>query len=179
MKLLTQRLVLVKLKTSLRTFYGRHHDLVYRYGIYVWQMTTVAISTYYHWCCECESRSGRGVQHYVIKFVSDLRQLGGLCLTMFYGGVILDFLSKQQQKHIFCRWHSKEASRELWFHMAQWFTWMVGSSGSTSGIRRVYLVTNLVISYHRGHLWHRYSISVNQVMVVTVKCSKWCLQLNQ
>jgi hypothetical protein len=24
-----------------------------------------------------ESRSGRGVQHYVIKFVSDLRQLGG------------------------------------------------------------------------------------------------------
>jgi hypothetical protein len=24
-----------------------------------------------------ESRSGRGVQHYVIKFVSDLRQVGG------------------------------------------------------------------------------------------------------
>ena len=28
-------------------------------------------------CCEFESRSGRGVQHYVIKFVSDLRQVGG------------------------------------------------------------------------------------------------------
>ena len=28
------------------------------------------------WCCEFESRSGRGVvQHYVIKFVSDLRQV--------------------------------------------------------------------------------------------------------
>ena len=27
--------------------------------------------------CEFESRSGRGVQHYVIKFVSDLRQVGG------------------------------------------------------------------------------------------------------
>jgi hypothetical protein len=26
---------------------------------------------------EFESRSGRGVQHYVIKFVSDLRQLCG------------------------------------------------------------------------------------------------------
>ena len=26
---------------------------------------------------ESESRSGRGVQHYVIKFVSDLRQVGG------------------------------------------------------------------------------------------------------
>jgi hypothetical protein len=26
---------------------------------------------------EFESRSGRGVQHYVIKFVSDLRHVGG------------------------------------------------------------------------------------------------------
>ena len=39
--------------------------------------TTYAISVYHHWCCELESRSGRGVQHYVIKFVSDLRQVGG------------------------------------------------------------------------------------------------------
>ena len=36
--------------------------------------TTYAISAYHHWCCELESRSGRGVQH-VIKFVSDLRQV--------------------------------------------------------------------------------------------------------
>jgi len=27
--------------------------------------TTYAISAYRHWCCEFESRSGRGVQHYV------------------------------------------------------------------------------------------------------------------
>jgi len=27
--------------------------------------TTCAISAYHHWCCEFESRSGRGVQHYV------------------------------------------------------------------------------------------------------------------
>ena len=34
---------------------------------------TYAFSAYRHWCCEFESRSGRG--HYVIKFVSDfLRQ---------------------------------------------------------------------------------------------------------
>jgi hypothetical protein len=39
---------------------------------------TYAISAYHHWCCEFESRSGRGVQHYVIKFVSDLRQVSGL-----------------------------------------------------------------------------------------------------
>ena len=37
--------------------------------------TTYAISAYHHWCCEFESRSGRGVQHYVIKFVRDLRQV--------------------------------------------------------------------------------------------------------
>jgi hypothetical protein len=35
----------------------------------------VAISAYHHWCCEFASRSGRGVQHYVIKFLSDLRQV--------------------------------------------------------------------------------------------------------
>ena len=39
--------------------------------------TTYAISDYHHWSCEFESRSGRRVQHYVIKFVSDLRQVGG------------------------------------------------------------------------------------------------------
>jgi hypothetical protein len=38
--------------------------------------TTDAISTYHYWCCEFESRSGRGVQHYVIKFVTDLRKIG-------------------------------------------------------------------------------------------------------
>jgi hypothetical protein len=37
--------------------------------------TTYVISAYHHWCCEFESRSGRGVQHYVIKFVSDLWQV--------------------------------------------------------------------------------------------------------
>ena len=39
-KLLNQGFILVKLKSSLRKFYGRHHDLVGRYGIYVSQMTT-------------------------------------------------------------------------------------------------------------------------------------------
>ena len=40
-------------------------------------ITTYAISVYHHWCCEFESRSWRGVQHYVMKFFSDLRQVGG------------------------------------------------------------------------------------------------------
>ena len=34
--------------------------------------TAYAISAYPNQCCEFESRPGRGVQHYVIKFVSDL-----------------------------------------------------------------------------------------------------------
>ena len=65
-----------------------------------------------------------------------------------------------------------------------------GSVGSyTSGTHRVNLVTNQVTSHVWGkdravfttscHLWHRYSITVNQVMVATVKLSKWWLQLNQ
>jgi len=44
--------------------------------------TTYAISAYHHWCCEFESWSGRGVQHYVIKFDSDLRQVGGFLLVL-------------------------------------------------------------------------------------------------
>jgi hypothetical protein len=39
-KLLNQWFLLVKLKSSLRMSYGRHHDLVDRYGISVSQMTT-------------------------------------------------------------------------------------------------------------------------------------------
>ena len=39
-KLLHQGFLMVKLKSSLRKFYGRHHDLVDRYGISVSQMIT-------------------------------------------------------------------------------------------------------------------------------------------
>ena len=34
--------------------------------------TTYAISAYHHWCCEFESLSGLGVQHYMITFVLSL-----------------------------------------------------------------------------------------------------------
>jgi hypothetical protein len=39
-KLRNQWFLLVKLRSSLRKFYGRHHDLVERYRIYLSQMTT-------------------------------------------------------------------------------------------------------------------------------------------
>ena len=35
------------------------------------------------------------------------------------------------------------------------------------------------VEHIRDHLWHIYSIAVNQVMVATVKLSKWWLQINQ
>ena len=39
--------------------------------------TTYAIGAYHHWCCWFKFCSGWGVQHDVIKFVSDLRQVSG------------------------------------------------------------------------------------------------------
>jgi hypothetical protein len=41
--------------------------------------TTNAISAYHHWSCEFESRAGKvySIQHYVIKFISDLQPVCG------------------------------------------------------------------------------------------------------
>ena len=58
---------------------------------YIWYVgfaTTQAISAYHHRCCEFESRSGRGVQHYVIKFVSDLRQVSGFLRVLRFPPLI-------------------------------------------------------------------------------------------
>jgi hypothetical protein len=51
---------------------------------------TYASSAYHHWYCEFESWSGREVQHYVIKFVSDLRQIGGFLRVLRF---------KRQNRH--------------------------------------------------------------------------------
>jgi hypothetical protein len=45
---------------------------------------TYAISAYHHWYCEFKSRSGRCVQHYVIKFVSDFRQVGAFLRVVWF-----------------------------------------------------------------------------------------------
>ena len=42
-----------------------------------WIYNYLCNQCHHHWCCEMESRSGRGVQHYVTKLVSDLQQVGG------------------------------------------------------------------------------------------------------
>ena len=54
-------------------FRGRRDHMVFGFT------TTYAIDAYRHYCCEFESRSGEGylIQHFVIKFVSDLWQVNG------------------------------------------------------------------------------------------------------
>ena len=46
--------------------------------------TTYAISAYHHRSCEVKSHSGEvyWIQHYVIKFVSDLQHMGGFLHTL-------------------------------------------------------------------------------------------------
>jgi hypothetical protein len=46
--------------------------------------TTYAIGAYHNWCCKFEFRSGGGVQHYVIKFVRNLRQVGGFLQVLLH-----------------------------------------------------------------------------------------------
>ena len=46
------------------------------------QLPIYAISAYHYWSCEFESRSGQGIQHYVIKFVCDLRQVCAFLLDL-------------------------------------------------------------------------------------------------
>ena len=48
--------------------------------------TTYVISAYHHLHCEFESHSCEVylIQHYVIKFVSDLRQVGGFLRVLWF-----------------------------------------------------------------------------------------------
>jgi len=92
--------------------------------------TTYAISSYHLWCCEFESRSGRGVLHYVIKFVSDLRQFGGFLrilrfpppiktdrhdITEILLKVALNAMIKPNQTMIYRNW-------SLSSHIHSWWT---------------------------------------------------------
>ena len=61
---------------SIKYSFMRGSSLAWSYGSWIYNYL-YAISAYHHWCCGLKSLSGRGVQHYVIKFVSDLRQVSG------------------------------------------------------------------------------------------------------
>ena len=55
--------------------------------------TTYAINAYHHGC-EFESRSGRGIQHHVIKFVSVLQHVSGFLLVLLFPPPITEILLK-------------------------------------------------------------------------------------
>jgi hypothetical protein len=57
-ELLSQGFLLVNLKSSLRKLYGRHHDLVDRYGIPVSQMTTDMFHSSYAFPVFCSGWMG-------------------------------------------------------------------------------------------------------------------------
>ena len=69
------RFFIIKTNSSIMLYFNRGRRG--RDRMVVGFPTTYAISAYHRWCCEFESRSGLGVQHFVIKFASDLRQVGG------------------------------------------------------------------------------------------------------
>ena len=64
---------------------GSHHDRDYMVVGFT-TTGTYAISVYHHWSCEFESCSGKAylIQHDVIKFVSDLRQVCGFRWVLWF-----------------------------------------------------------------------------------------------
>jgi hypothetical protein len=82
-KLVTLCLGSVLLCLVFKSFLRRGRDhMVVRFT------TTYAISAYDHSCCEFESRPWQGVQHYVIKFPSDLRQVGSFLQVLRFPPLI-------------------------------------------------------------------------------------------
>jgi hypothetical protein len=86
--------------------------------------TTYAISAYHHWCCEFESWSGRGVQNYVITFVSDLRQVGGFLrvfrcptpikvIATIYLKVVLNTIKQASKHHYFRHFTTQRIQRPI------------------------------------------------------------------
>ena len=76
-------LLIAVIKIQIPMILGGHHShdrMVFGFP------TTCAISAYHHQCCEFEARSGEvySIQYYVIKFVSDLRQVGGFLLVLLF-----------------------------------------------------------------------------------------------
>jgi hypothetical protein len=59
-------------------------------------ITTYAISAYHHQRCEFESSSGEvySIQHYVIKFVINLRQIGGFFRALRFPSAIKLIVTK-------------------------------------------------------------------------------------
>ena len=83
-----------------------HHRMVVGFT------TIYAISTYRHSCCEFESQSGWGVQHHVIKFVSDLWQVVGF-LRVLEISLKVALNTIKQTNHPTFFWKTTSFSKEI------------------------------------------------------------------
>jgi hypothetical protein len=138
--------------------------------------TTYAICAYHRWLCEFESRSWRGVQHYVIKCVSDLCQAGGFLRVFRFPPPIrkawryqrgnqnpyieeeqttqwpIEKVQKDKQRSTKHTYKTKDRVTRTPLKTGGELgcSGRVSSSCSTSSPRRVNLVTNPVISREWG-----------------------------
>ena len=65
--------------------------------------TTYVISVYHHWCCEFEYRPGRGIQHYVIKFVRVFfHDIADILLNVALNTIKQTNIKKDQREILVC-----------------------------------------------------------------------------
>ena len=115
--------------------------------------TTYAIRAYHHWCCEFESRSGRGVQHYVIQFASDLWQVGGF----------LQFSTNKTDHHDITEILLKVAVNTI--KQTIWFLC------TPHDICALHLISIHLISIYYN--WYVYKLCVNYTLHLIPICSIW------
>ena len=129
------------------------------------------------------------------RFGEDLQIIKIWKCTENVEGVIRSHLSKNRQ----LQWPKKWQKDKQWStkHYTDNQYWIMEKNTKNWSVPLVIPimthVTNSVIShewekvkivamtnkYIHGHLWHINSLKINQVMTVTVKSSKWWLQLNR
>jgi hypothetical protein len=75
--------------------------------------TTYAISDYRHWCCELESRSPRGVQHYEVNEMGSIQiHSGRKCSQKIYFFSRCTIRIKQiWTMYVYCIYHSMSKSK--------------------------------------------------------------------
>jgi hypothetical protein len=76
----TQEIIINKTVNS--AFYASCRLMYFVHIPAVFYLVHCIFDAYHHWYCEFKSSSGWGVQHYVIKFVSDLWQVCGFPLVL-------------------------------------------------------------------------------------------------
>ena len=80
---------------------------------------TYAINAHHHWCCEFEFRSGRGVQHYAIEFVSGLQQGGDFSSSSGFSTNNSTYITPLVFQVVFLMTHTK-----TYFAKKKHYNWM-------------------------------------------------------